>query len=106
MPSFDYDITSVPYSQTVPQATFNASNQVIFRFTSAVKTMLGFRANSGGTFAPRQSVLANDGTTVLQAAQSGTGGHHYFMLTPDTFYIKVTRNGGGASDFDFTFNFD
>ncbi len=106
MPSFDYDVTAVPYSQTVPQSVFNVGNQVLFRVTAAVPLELGFKANSGGTFAPVLWVLASDGTTIVSDAASGTGGHNAPLLTADTYYVKITRSGGGASNFDFTVNID
>lgn len=108
------DITATPYSQLVAQADFNAgtyggvANECWFRFVTAVDIAFGGFCDKGGTFVPITTVYANDGTTVLHTINPSVGSPRswWFTFTADTYYIKITRNGGGASDFNFTANFD
>lgn len=100
------DITSVPFSQLVTQAVFNVSNEVWFRYIAAAPIVLGTQTNAGGTFKAITTYYESDGSTIVKGPfsnSSGAFGNWAALLTANTYYIKVTRVGGGASDFDFTF---
>lgn len=107
------DITPVPYSRTVTQAEFNAgtygtaANEVWFRLITTAANVLGGYNSAGGTFIADASVYESDGSTLVIAHASGTNSSwNAILATAGTYYVKVTRHGGGASNFDFTSQFD
>ena len=103
-----------PFSQTITQAEFNGgtfggvANQTWFRFITATEIMLGSFTNKGGTFLPDAVLYQSDGSTVIQTINSTATHCHswHFYVPAGTYYVKITRHGGGASNFDFTSNFD
>lgn len=101
-PASFIDIDSIPFSRTVTQAEFNVANEIWFRFVTAEETILGGFTNSGGTFLPNTRIFESDGSTlIISYPDSGW----WYQLAAGTYYIRVTRQGGGASNFDFTSNF-
>jgi hypothetical protein len=96
------DITSVPFTRVVTQAEFNVASEIWFRYIAAAPITLGVQTNSGGTFTPRTLIADNAGTTI-RALVTGVFGQWYPFTSANTYYIKIVRNGGGTSDFDFTF---
>lgn len=107
------DITSIPFSRTVTQAEFNAGtfgdvpNEVWFRYIAAAPIVLGRQVNDGGTFSPRNRIFESDGETGLESGDLiGTFGGWTVLASAGTYYIHIIRNGGGATDFDFTAEFD
>jgi len=104
------DITSLPFVRTVTQAEFNGgtfggvANQVWFRYVASVNIGLGNYTDSGGTFTPRVTLYESDGTTQINEFNTSYGWWAYLLA--DTYYIKVTRSAGGASNFDFTCTFN
>jgi uncharacterized repeat protein (TIGR01451 family) len=101
-PASYIDIDSTPFSRTVTQAEFNVANEIWFRFVTAEETILGGFTNSGGTFLPTTRIFESDGSTVIISfSEAGW----WYQLDAGTYYIRVTRQGGGASNFDFTSNF-
>jgi hypothetical protein len=105
-PASYIDITSSPFVRTVTQAEFNASNEIWFRKVTTAATIFGMQTTSGGTFTPITTVFGSDGSTVVRAATTGTAGSWCLLPAADTYYVKITRNGGGASNFDFTSTFN
>lgn len=111
-PSFIDIVPAFPFIRTVTQAEFNGgtfggvANEVWFRFVTATDIVLGMYANKGGTFKPNWSVRQSDGTTVIKAVSFSFNISFYVILSPGTYYIQITRNGGGVSNFDFTSQFD
>lgn len=111
-PAAYIDITSIPFNRTVTQAEFNGgtfgdtTNEVFFRKVASVPEVLGMRTDSGGTFTPRTTVYESDGSTIVDGPRNGTAGAWSAFLSAGTYYIKIVRVGGGASDFDFTSDFD
>lgn len=111
MPSPPYlSVTTFPYSRVVTQAEFNGgsfggtANEVWFEVILSTKEALGGFTNAGGTFTPRMRLYESDQTTLLKNVGGSTA--WYSIRTADTYYVRVTRSGGGASDFDFTVQFD
>lgn len=106
------DISSIPFSRTVTQAEFNGgtfggvANEVWFRYIAAIPIVLGIQTNSGGTFTPRTTVYESDGSTTVDPDRTGTFGMWSAFTSAGTYYIKVRRSAGGASNFDFTSQFD
>lgn len=100
------DITPTPFSRTVTQAEFNGgtfggvANEVWFRFVTAVQIALGLYTNNGGTFSPTTSLFESDGTTLVRTVNNSVA--WYQILSSGTYYLRIRRNGGGASNFDFT----
>ena len=111
-PASTISVSATPFSRTVTQAEFNAgtygnaANEVWFEVVAAVQTTLGMYTDSGGTFTPRTTVYESDGTTTVDVARNGSFGMWSPLDPAGTYYVKVTRQGGGASDFDFTFQAD
>lgn len=109
-PSSYIDVTAFPFSRTVTQTEFNsgtygnAANEVWFRLVLATKTAVGGYTNGGGTFLPRTQVLQSDGSTNISVIPTlgGVPKGWYFVLAIGTYWIKVIREGGGATDFDFS----
>lgn len=99
------DITTIPFTRVVTQAEFNVSNEIWFRYIATVPIVIGLQTNSGGTFTPRTLIADNAGAT-LRALVTGTKGQYFMLETANTYYIQIVRNGGGASNFDFTFTAD
>lgn len=107
------DITSVPFTRTVTQAEFNGgtfggvANQVWFRFITASDVVLGFFSDKGGTFKADWTIYQSDGTTVLRTEATGsTNTSHQQKVNAGTYYIKIVRHGGGASNFNFTTHYN
>lgn len=112
-PSFIDIVAPFPVSRVVTQAEFNGGtfggviNQVWFRFVTAVPIVFGGVTNKGGTFIPLTQIYASDGSTILFTVDiSGHFRSWHFYLLAGTYYVKVTRQAGGASNFDFTSTFD
>lgn len=107
-------ITVIPFSRLVTQAEFNGGtfgnvpNEVWFQFITATKVALGNFTNHGGTFGPIVRLFASDGSTLLKQVNFSGGMSHgfWYITVPGTYYIRITRSGGGASNFDFTVQFD
>lgn len=101
------DIASLPFSQLITQAEFNGgtyggvANQLWLRYVASGKIGLGVDSNLGGTWSPRFVVYESDGSTILT---NPTANSFWVPLQIGTYYIKVTDDGGGVSDFDFTLN--
>src|SRR5215510_2995051 len=112
-PSF-FTITPFPYSLLIAQADFNGgtyggnANEAWGQFITASQIAFGGFCDKGGTFVPVTQVYASNGTTLLHTINPHLGSPRswYFVFAAGTYYIKITRNGGGASDFDFTASFD
>ncbi|HET9565205.1 MAG TPA: hypothetical protein VFP27_12045 [Mycobacterium sp.] len=104
-PPGDYvDITSYPFSTTVTQAAFNVANERWFRIVLTEDSVVGWYITAGGTFKPDYVLYESDGETVIYSQTLLTQSYAYRRaLTTGTYYLKVTRHGGGASDFDFPF---
>ncbi len=106
-PASYLDITALPYSRVVTQAEFNGgtfggvANQVWFRYVATVPIGFGSYTNSGGTFTPRVRLYQNDGSTLIKEFNTSKG-WWFYIPSADTFYIRITRSAGGASNFDFT----
>lgn len=103
------DITSLPFTRVVTQAEFNSGtfggtvNTVWFRYVSSGDNILGLYVNEGGTFTPQSTLFKDDGTTAING---GNRVPWWQLLDTNTFYIRVRKLGGGASDFDFTCQFE
>lgn len=112
-PAAYLDITSVPYSRVITQAEFNAgtygnvANEVWFRYIASAQVAFGNSVDQGGTFAPVLQFIAANGSTII-ASYTGTGIKAWYNVASasTTYYLRITRNGGGASDFDFTVQAD
>lgn len=100
------DITSVPYSQLVTQADFNAGTfggtpkHTWFRYVTAIPACLGVHSNRGGTFNPSITIYQSDGTTVVKAGNASTS-FYGVLASAGTYYVDVTQ--AVVSDSDFTF---
>lgn len=100
------DITALPYSRVVTIAEFNAGtfggtvNQVWFRYVATTAIGFGSYTTSAGTFTPRVQLRESDGDTIINEFNTSFGWWVY--LLPDTYYIRVTRSAGGATNSDFT----
>lgn len=102
------DITALPYTTTVTVADFNAgtyggtANQVWFRYVATDPIGFGSYTTSAGNFTPRVRLYESDGSTLINEFNTSYGWWVY--LLPDTYYIRITRSAGGAtnSDFDVT----
>lgn len=112
-PAAYLSISAFPYSRVITQAEFNGgtygdvANEVWFQLTIAAPTVVGFYVTIGGTFSPRWDLYESDGSTVKRIVNDATNPSWYYPLTAaDTYYLQVTRRGGGASNFDFTFHAD
>ncbi len=111
-PASTISVSSIPFSRVVTQAEFNAgtygnaANEVWFQYVASEPIVLGMQSTSGGTFTPRTTVYESDGSTTVDPARNGAFGMWSALDAAGTYYVKVTRQGGGASDFDFTFNAD
>lgn len=101
-PSSYVDITSYPFSELIPQAAFNADNERWFRLVLASDYVVGFFTEIGGTFKPRYDLYEDDGETVLRTINNGNNNAFWYPFAAGTYYLKVTRFGGGSSNFDFT----
>lgn len=95
--------TAFPYSRVVTQAEFNASNLIWFKFTNPTNLYLGSYTNSGGTFVPKTFMYLSDANTLLDTF---TNDAFYKTIGPGDYYFKILRNPIGASNFDFTTEFD
>jgi hypothetical protein len=112
-PSF-ITISSIPFSRVVTQAEFNGgtfggvANEVWFKFPSNAipKTALGSFCNKGGTFTPQTRLYDSDGTTILRAFVNGDKGWYQVIDSTTDKYIQIVKTTGGASDFNFTVQFD
>lgn len=102
-PASFIDIDSIPFSRTVTQAEFNVANEIWFRFVTAEETILGGFTTTGGTFLSNTRIFESDGSTLI-ASYPNSG--WWYQLAAGTYYIRVARQGGGASNFDFTSNFN
>lgn len=107
------DIAAVPYSRVITQAEFNGgtfggvANEVWFRYALGAPIVLGEYCNTGGTFKGDARIYAADGTTLIAQNTSATNvAKSFYLSISQTYYIKITRHGGGASNFDFTAQFD
>lgn len=107
------DITAVPFSRTVTQVEFNTglfggvANEVWFRYIAAAPVGLGSFTDEGGTFIANATVYESDGTTVVGFTHTSANfSWNEFLQSAGTYYIKIVRQGGGATDFDFTSQFD
>jgi len=100
LPTLLATIGALPYSRVVTQAEFNVSNVVWFKYTAPSNTGLGRFVNSGGTFTATSQWLLSDGNTSAQSTILSKAG--YIVAGPGDYYLKITRTGGGASDFNFT----
>src|SRR5690348_5849329 len=114
-PGTYYDITTLPYSQTVTQADFAAgtfsggtANEVGFRRVVSSIEALGNFTDNGGTFLPVIRLYESDGSTLIKTINpSGSASHGWYHILPaGTYFVRITRSGGGASDFDFQADFD
>lgn len=106
-------INAIPFSRVVTQAEFNGGtfggipNEVWFQFITPVEIAFGGYSTKGGTFIPFARIYASDGTTLLHSTSAFGGSKSWYFVFPiGTYYVKITRFGGGASNFDFTSNFD
>lgn len=106
------DVTSVPFSQLITQADFNGgtyggtANTLWIRRITTAQVALGLFTTKGGTFKADTTLYQSDGTTVIRA-ETGASNFSFFTIVPaGTYFIKIVRHGGGASDFDFTVNID
>ncbi len=101
------DITSIPFTRVVTLAEFNVANEIWFRFISATPQMFGTQTSTSLSlsFNPVTKCYESDGTTQNGLTTTGPNGAN-FKVTISTYYIKITRNGGGATDGDFTFTAD
>ncbi len=105
-PASFIDITSVPFTRVVTQAEFNVANEIWFRYVAAIPITLGTQTNSGGTFLPVTAIFQSNGTTVQKLPVTGIKGLWSGLLSVQDYYIKVTNNSTGSTDFDFTFTAD
>lgn len=106
-------ISAVPYSRVITQAEFNGgtfgntTNEVWFQLVLADSTVPGFYTTIGGTFHVRYDLYQSDGSTLIVSRNYATTSKAWnIFLAAGTYYLKVTKSGGGASDFDFTFQSD
>lgn len=103
------DITPVPFSVLVTQAQFNGgafggiANEVWLRYALGAPIVLGSFTDRGGTFKADFRLYRADGTTLVGSNTSATNvAKWYYIANNEDHYIKITRHGGGASNFDFT----
>ena len=107
-------INTIPFSRVVTQAEFNsgafgnAPNEVWFKFPSngLSKVALGGFTNAGGSFIPQTQLYDFDGTTLLHSFINGDYGWYNIIDSTTDKYIKIVKTTGGASDFNFTVQFD
>jgi hypothetical protein len=102
LPSY-VDASPLPYSRPVTQAEFNVGNEFWFRVVVIAPITIEFSVTGGGTFTPVKTIYQSDATTVFVSAVTGTTVQSVAFTTPGAYFIKITRSGGGASDFDFEF---
>jgi hypothetical protein len=106
-PSTFYTVTALPFSRTFTQAEFNggtygdAANEVWLKWTPSANEVLGGYTNAGGTFTPRTEVYEGAGMTLLRTMTSAISWWTQVASGTD-YWIKITRQGTGASDFDWT----
>lgn len=112
-PSAFLSISSVPYSRVITQAEFNGgtygntTNEVWFELVLAADAVPGFYTTIGGTFHVRYDLYQSDGSTLIVTRNYATTSKSWYLhRTAGTYYLKVTKSGGGASNFDFTFQAD
>lgn len=107
-PGSYYDIASVPFSHTFTQADFNGgtyggvANQLWLRRVTSAQVGFGIFTDKGGTFKPDTTIYESDGSTVVLADASVSNLALRAIVPGGTYYIKIVRHGGGASNFDFT----
>jgi hypothetical protein len=95
-------VAPFPYSRVVTQAEFNIANQVYFKYTTTVNTVISSFTNIGGTFTPKIFMYLSDGNTLVNSFSN----HPFFrVIGPGDYYFKIVRAAGGASNFDFTTSF-
>jgi len=104
LPATPVDIGAVfPFSRVVTQAEFNVSNLFWFKFTTLVPIAIGSFTNKGGTFTPKTFMYMSDGNSEIV---NRTNVGFFRVVGPGDYYFKVIRSAGGASNFDFTSQFD
>lgn len=108
------DINTIPFTAVISQADFNAgtyggiANEIWFRFplTGELKLAFGGFCDKGGTFIPLTQAFDSDGTTFLRAQVVSDFAWYAIIDATTDKYVRIAKSGGGASDFDFTVNFD
>ncbi len=103
-PASYVEIDTIPFEYLVSQAEFNADEERWFQLVLAADSVAGFFIEIGGTFTPRYDLYEDDGSTLVKTQNNASNFAWWFPLDAGTYYLKVTRRLGGASDFDFTFH--
>lgn len=107
VPSSYVDIATLPLTRTITVAEFNVANEFWFRriSTGSNERFLGGYLNANGNADVQVEWYDSTGSIVLTFWDVEVSSAMWDELAAGTYYLKVSRGGGGAISADLTVEF-